>query len=71
MSRRADHLAEMRHALAHNCSLAEARRQLARLRWHAQMAAHEKAAEARDAAPPRAPIRSGIDPTGKPWMMQD
>lgn len=35
MTARRDHLAEMRYALAHNCSLDEARRQLARLRWQA------------------------------------
>lgn len=33
MSRRADHLAEMRYALEHKCSLPEARDGLARLRW--------------------------------------
>ena len=33
MSRRADHLAEMRYALEHSCSLADAKAGLARLRW--------------------------------------
>ena len=36
MSKRADHLAEMRVALAENCSLAEAKRRLAMLRWRAR-----------------------------------
>jgi hypothetical protein len=35
MTSRRQHLMEMRHALAHNVSLNEARRQLARLRWQA------------------------------------
>ncbi len=42
MSRR-DHAAEMRYALAHNCSLDEARRALAKLRWRAAQEARNKA----------------------------
>lgn len=45
MSRR-DHAAEMRYALAHNCSLDKARAALAQLRWRAREEARAKAQEA-------------------------
>jgi hypothetical protein len=41
-SGRADHLAEMRIAVAERCSLAEARRRLAVLKWAATAAALHK-----------------------------
>lgn len=39
MSRRADHAAEMRFALSHRCSLADARLGLAKERWRLRDAA--------------------------------
>lgn len=41
---RADHLAEMRFAVANHCSLAEAKQQMARLRWAAIANASNQAA---------------------------
>lgn len=46
MTARRNHIAEMQHALAHNCSLEEARRALAKLRWRARDAARQKAEHA-------------------------
>ena len=79
MSARRQHLEEMRYALAHNCSLAEARRALA---WTRQRAAEElqRELENRPVVSGREIERRrsgssildrGLNGTEAPWMMRD
>lgn len=67
MTARRNHVAEMQHALAHNCSLEEARRALAMLRWRARDAARQKAEDT--AAHAAAPIGEAARP--QYWWNRD
>lgn len=66
MSRRAQHLAEMRIALAERCSLPEARRRLAMLRHSAAQAAFDKAR-----GNGGAPVEQVAEPAPQYWWNRD
>ena len=76
MSARKQHLDEMRYALAHNVSLPEAKRRLARRR---QLEADEFLEQLQNCGTAARPARRdpdtilgrGLGPVEQPWMMRD